>query len=179
MFTYRSFSKDDFLIDLAQSPISHFYQYSDQDEAFEFWHKTYISVYNKHVPQISKRVKHALKLPWFTDDIKKESYFQDKLLKEVQLLKNPSYQIAKSKSSQANTDDKDRQLLIQNKFNEFRQQRLRNKVTSMLRQAHKKNFRNLILNTTKNDSKAIWKAISTVYIDKKRHLIKHPFLQVI
>ena len=46
------FDKDAFLLDLVHSQLSQVYQYTDPDEALEFWYKTFSSVYNKHAPSV-------------------------------------------------------------------------------------------------------------------------------
>eukprot|EP00745_Piridium_sociabile_P033008 TRINITY_DN5647_c0_g1_i9.p1 TRINITY_DN5647_c0_g1~~TRINITY_DN5647_c0_g1_i9.p1 ORF type:complete len:921 (+),score=13.12 TRINITY_DN5647_c0_g1_i9:226-2988(+) len=87
VITYRSFThfdKDLFLFDLAQSSLSNIYQFTDPDEAFEFWHRTFTEVYNKHAPFKIKRVKHTPKPPWYTDDIKEAANVRDTFLRTKQ-----------------------------------------------------------------------------------------------
>ena len=127
--TYRSFAKfdkDSFLLDLANSDISNVYQLSDANDAFCFWQKTFIDIYNKHAPFITRRIKHTPKPPWFTKDIDKAIQIRDTLLKTK-------------------------------KFELFKKQR--NLVTSMIRSAKKKYFRDIVSNGH-NNSKSIWKAIN-------------------
>lgn len=127
--TYRSFAKfdkDAFLLDLAYSDISNVYQINDVNEAFQFWQNTFIDIYNKHAPFITKRVKHTPKPPWLTKDIDKAIQIRDAFLKAK-------------------------------KFELFKKQR--NVVTSMIRSAKKKYFRNIV-SKGHNNSKSIWKAIN-------------------
>ena len=73
LVTYRSFAKfneDAFLLDLAHSSISNVYQFSDPEQAIEFWHKTFLDIYNKHAPFKTKRVKHTREPPWLDKEIK-------------------------------------------------------------------------------------------------------------
>ena len=158
VITYRSytnFDENSFLQDLAKSPLSNVYQYTDPDKAFEFWYNVFVNVYDNHAPLLTKRVKHTIKPPWLTNDIKQETCLRDKLLKDVRHLKQKSQTDTQIRTSQ---DKINEQLLITEKFDEFRAQR--NKITSMLRHAKKDYFRNLISNSTRNDSKKIWKAIN-------------------
>lgn len=91
IITYRSFTKFDkeaFLLELAQSPLSHVYQYTDPDKAFEIWHSNFVNVYNKHAPLITRRVIYSPKLPWYTDKVQHAAQVRDNLLKEVIQLKH-------------------------------------------------------------------------------------------
>ena len=85
--TYRSFTnfdKDAFLKDLSESQLPHVYQYTNPDQAFEFWHKTFINVYNKHAPFITKRVKYSPKPPWLTKEIEEAIHIRNKHLRNKQ-----------------------------------------------------------------------------------------------
>ena len=82
--TYRCFShfdKDLFLLDLVNSPLSSVYQITDPDEALKVWHSIFMSIFNKHAPFITKRVRQIAKPPWLTKDIQKEIYLRDYLSK--------------------------------------------------------------------------------------------------
>ena len=54
---FTHFDKDAFLLDLVHSQLSQVYQYTDPDEALEFWYKTFSSVYNKHTPFMTKETR--------------------------------------------------------------------------------------------------------------------------
>lgn len=82
---YRSFTKFDkdlFISDLLNSNLDYVYQIRDADEAVDHWTKTFISIYNKHAPVSSKRVKYVTKPPWLTKEIEKEMHYRDCLLKK-------------------------------------------------------------------------------------------------
>ena len=62
--TYRSFANFDenhFILDLIASPLSMVYNLSDPNDAMKFWIKTFNSIYNKHAPFKTKRVKQKAK----------------------------------------------------------------------------------------------------------------------
>ena len=82
--TYRSFAKFDenkFLNDLINSPLACTYNYTNPEEATEFWLKTFTSIYDKHAPFKTHRVKHTSEPKWMTDEIKTESFLRDDLLR--------------------------------------------------------------------------------------------------
>ena len=70
-----------FLLDLVHSQLSQVYQYTDPDEALEFWYKTFSSVYNKYAPYMTKRVKYTRKPPWLSKEIEEVMHQNDRLLK--------------------------------------------------------------------------------------------------
>ena len=76
-----SFDKDAFLLDLVHSQLSQVYQYTDSAEALEFWYKTFSSVYNKHAPFMTKRVRYTRKPPWLSKEIEEAMHQRDRLLK--------------------------------------------------------------------------------------------------
>ena len=167
VITYRSFSKfdkDSFLADLAQSSLPLVYQCTDPDKAFELWHNTFINVYNKHAPLQTKRVRYSPKPPWYNKEVEKESHKRDMMLKEIDKLKR-KFKIKSKETTFDNNERTTHEILISQKFDEFRKQR--NKVTSLMRRSKKDYFQNLISNSTKRDSKTIWKAINT--LTKKSH----------
>ena len=69
------------MIDLVHSQLSQVYQYTDPDEALEFWYKTFSSVYNKHTPFMTKRAKYTRKPPWLLKEIEEAMHQRDRLLK--------------------------------------------------------------------------------------------------
>ena len=82
LITYRSFTNFDekaFLLDLALSPLSNVYQFTDPDSALEFWHKTFLGVFDKHAPLKTKRVKHTPKPPWLNKEIQEAIHKRDSL----------------------------------------------------------------------------------------------------
>ena len=78
---FTHFDKDAFLLDLVHSQPSQVYQYSDPDEALEFWYKTFSSVYNKLAPFMTKRVRYTRKPPWLSKEIEEVMHQRDRLLK--------------------------------------------------------------------------------------------------
>ena len=78
---FTHFDKDAFLLDLVHSQLSQVYQYTDPDEALEFWYKTFSSVYNKHAPFMTKRVRYTRKPPWLSKEIEEAMHQRDRLLK--------------------------------------------------------------------------------------------------
>ena len=78
---FTHFDKDAFLLDLVHSQLSQVYQYTDPDEALEFWYKTFSSVYNKHAPFMIKRVRYTRKPPWLSKEIEEAMHQRDRLLK--------------------------------------------------------------------------------------------------
>ena len=96
--------------------------------------KTFSAIYNKYAPFKTKRIKYTRKPPWLSKEIEEAMHLRNKLLKS-------------------------------RKHQDFKKQR--NKVTSMLRVApppKKKHptptFQDLV--ASKNDSRAIWKAINNL-----------------
>lgn len=83
--TYRSFSKfneDNFLSDLASSPLSNVYNFNDPEKAIECWHTNFLNVYNKHAPFRTKRVKHITKPKWIDKELDDAMKYRD-FLKSV------------------------------------------------------------------------------------------------
>jgi len=78
---FTHFDKDAFLHDLVHSQLSQVYQYTDPNEALEFWDKTFSSVYNKHAPFMTKHVKYTRKPPWLSKEIEEALHQRDRLLK--------------------------------------------------------------------------------------------------
>ena len=155
--SFTKFNKDMFLADLAQSPLSLVYQYTDPDKAFELWHNIFINVYNKHAPILTKRVKDSPKLPWHNNEVKEESHKRDTMLKEIDKLKR-NLKIKHKNGLLDKSKQIEEEILISQKWEDYKKQR--NKVTSVLRRSKKVYFQKLISNSTKKDSKSIWKAIN-------------------
>ena len=83
--TYRSFAKFDeekFLNDLLCSPLNNVYNFTDPDEAVEFWINNFKSVYNIHAPFKTRRVKHTPKPKWLTKEIEDACTTRDRYLKK-------------------------------------------------------------------------------------------------
>jgi len=78
---FTHFDKDGFLLDLIHSQPSQVYQYTDPGEALEFWYKTFSSVYNKHAPSLTKRVKYTRRPPWLSKEIEEAMHQRNRLLK--------------------------------------------------------------------------------------------------
>ena len=86
--TYRSFAKFDqqsFLADLMTSPLNNVYNYTDPEEALDFWIQNFKSVYDNHAPFKTRRVKHTPKPKWLTKEIEDACFKRDRLLKEGKL----------------------------------------------------------------------------------------------
>ena len=64
------------------SPLNDVYQYTDPDQALEVWYSIIYSVYNKHAPLQTKRVRYQIKPPWLTEEIQKAMHNRDYLLKK-------------------------------------------------------------------------------------------------
>ena len=73
------------MLDLVHSQLSQVYQYTDPEEALEFWYKTFSSVYNKHALFMTKRVKYTRKPPWLSKEIEEAMPQRDRLLKARKL----------------------------------------------------------------------------------------------
>ena len=83
--SYRSFAKfdeDSFLLDLLNSPLNNVYNYTNPEEALDFWITNFLSVYDYHAPFKTRRVKHSQKPKWMTKEIEVACIKRDKLLKE-------------------------------------------------------------------------------------------------
>ena len=78
---FTHFDKDAFLLDLVHSQLSQVYQYTDPDEALEFWYKTFSSIYNNRAPFMTKRVRFTRKPPWLSKEIEEAMHQRDRLLK--------------------------------------------------------------------------------------------------
>ena len=68
-------------ISYVHSQLSQVYQYTDPDETLEFWYKTFSSVYNKHAPFMTKRVRYTRKPPRLSKEIEEAMHQRDRLLK--------------------------------------------------------------------------------------------------
>ena len=79
--SFKHFSKDHFLSDLAQAPFGLIYNHNNPDEALETWNSVFLSVVNKHAPLRRKRVKHQQLPPWLTKDIMQAMAERDRLKK--------------------------------------------------------------------------------------------------
>ena len=82
--TYCCFSnldKDSFPLDVSNSILSGVYNFIEPDAAVHYWHSVFVSVYNKHAPFKTKRVKHSAKPKWLTQDIQDAIHYRDRLLK--------------------------------------------------------------------------------------------------
>ena len=82
--TYRSYSKfnkEQFLFDLSHSNLYNVYNFTDPDKALEYWLHAFNSVYDKHAPFKTQRIKHISKPKWFTKEIQDAIWLRDKLLK--------------------------------------------------------------------------------------------------
>ena len=80
--SFRTFNSDLFMFDLINSDLNYVYQIRDPDQALNHWIKTFLTIYNKHAPIQSKRVKHTAKPPWLTNEIEHEINYRDQLLKK-------------------------------------------------------------------------------------------------
>ena len=81
---FRSFKKFDLLSfqsDLQAAPFQNIYGFADPDEALLFWSKTLLTVVNKHIPFIQKRVKSKILPGWLTKDILLAMEDRDRLKK--------------------------------------------------------------------------------------------------
>ena len=78
---FSKFDNDKFISDLLNSRLDNVYQYTNPDQALDVWYNIFYEVYNKHAPLQTKRVKYQIKPPWLTDEIQKEIYYRDYLLK--------------------------------------------------------------------------------------------------
>ena len=82
--TYRTFSKfnkEQFLFDLSRSNLYNVYNFIDPEKALEYWLHAFNSVYDKHAPFKTQRIKHISKPKWFTKEIQDAIWLRDKLLK--------------------------------------------------------------------------------------------------
>ena len=57
------------------------YSLSDPNDAMEFWIKTFNSIYNKHAPFKTKRVKQKAKPKWLSAELQKAIHLRDLLKK--------------------------------------------------------------------------------------------------
>ena len=82
--TYRSFSKfnqEQFLFDLSHSNLYNVHNFTDPEKALEYWLYAFNSVYDKHVPFKTQRIKYISKPKWFAKEIQDAIWLRDKLLK--------------------------------------------------------------------------------------------------
>ena len=101
--SFKSFNLSGFQSDLQSAPFQNIYNFTNPDDALTFWTSTFLSVINKHIPLIQKRVKSKILPGWLThdilhamdkrDDLKKRGLF-DEYKKERNTVK---YMIRKSK----------------------------------------------------------------------------------
>ena len=83
--TYRSFStfnEDQFLFDLSCSNLCNVYNITDPEMALDYWIQTFNSVYDKHAPFKTQRIKHTSKPKWLTKEIQDAIWQRDRLLKD-------------------------------------------------------------------------------------------------
>jgi hypothetical protein len=75
--SFANFNEELFMRDLNRAPFSNIYSIVDPDEALEFWKDTFLTVYDKHAPFKSKRVKYVSKPPWLSNEILNEIRLRD------------------------------------------------------------------------------------------------------
>ena len=72
LITFRSFKNfklHAFHSDLASTPFSNIYSFTDADNALSFWIAAFLSVVDKHIPLIQRRVKSQILPGWLTQEI--------------------------------------------------------------------------------------------------------------
>jgi hypothetical protein len=79
--SFKQFNETLFISDLINSKISNVVNYTDPEEAVTFWHKEFISVYDKHAPLQTKRVKHYNKPGWLDKELQEAIQTRDYLKK--------------------------------------------------------------------------------------------------
>ena len=82
--SFKNFNEADFLTDLSTSCIGLVYNITDPDEAITYWHKHFISIYNKHAPLQKKRVKHFNKPAWLDQELQEAIKLRDYLKRHKQ-----------------------------------------------------------------------------------------------
>ena len=92
---YKYFDERNFLYDLCMANFNHVYQFTDPDQALDEWYKIFLSVFNKHAPLRTKRVKFRSKQPWHTNDIDTATNIRDNLL--LQSGKNEEFRKQRNK----------------------------------------------------------------------------------
>ena len=69
------------MCDLSNSELYNVYNYTDPEVALDHWYYTFNSIYDKHAPFKTHRVKHAAKPKWLTKEIQEAIRLRDDLLK--------------------------------------------------------------------------------------------------
>ena len=80
---YKNLSTVKFISDLSCANFSAVYQTTNPDIALAVWYDIFLSVFDKHVPSKTKRVKHDARPPWLNEEIKEAIRVRDKLLKRT------------------------------------------------------------------------------------------------
>ena len=86
--TYRNFKHfnfDAFYHDLNIAPFTAVCKVNDSDQALTLWYQILLSIFNKHAPIKSKRIKHPKLPPWLTSDIMQAMGVRDRLKKTGQI----------------------------------------------------------------------------------------------
>ena len=124
--TYRcfaNFDENNFIRDLIASPLSMVYNLSDPNDAMEFWIKTFNSVYNKHAPFKTKRVKQKWKPKWLSAELQEAIHLRD-------LLTPPPQKKKTKKNKKQGQDEESRKL----RYKINTQKRAAKKICSPLKQ---------------------------------------------
>ena len=135
---YRNYDPNKMNKDLENIDWSSVYSVRDVNKAWEAIESTLLSVFKKHAPLISKRVRGAI-TPWLTAALKSEINYRDILLRKYR----------KSGSDVDNSNYK----------------RHRNKVTSAIRKA-KSMYHKDLLSSNVHNPKKFWKSLKQVYSNK-------------
>lgn len=95
--SYRSYSKfneKNFLQDLIESTLQNVYNFSNPEDALNSWYNTFMFIYDKHVPIVTRRVKHYSKPPWLDNELQQAIQLRDKFKKfkkEIEFKKQRNY----------------------------------------------------------------------------------------
>lgn len=83
--SYRSYTKfieNNFLEDLTKGSFQNVYSCTIPDDALSSWYKTFMTIYDKHVPLHTRRVKHTTKPPWLDNELQQAIRLRDYLKKK-------------------------------------------------------------------------------------------------
>jgi hypothetical protein len=137
-----SYRKTNFINELNTIDWNVLYSVTDAQEAFSYFHTVLVTLYNKHFPKVTIRIKRDEDKPWLT-----------KLLINAIKYKHRLYFNFKK---------------FPTVHNELVYKKYRNKLNHLLKAAERKYYRDLIM-SNKNNSGKIWSIIKQL-INKKTHI---------
>ena len=94
--SFNSFNEERFLSDLSDAMTALEISQTDSDENFANWTQTFMTIFDKHAPVKSKRVKKEIQPEWLNENIKHATKQRDKNWTEYKYWRNKSTNLIRS-----------------------------------------------------------------------------------